>query len=622
MAEALRPGDPRWAGRYELIGRLGSGGMGDVFLGRSPGGRPVAVKVIRAELLAANPDFRLRFAREVAAAREVNALFTAPVVDADPAAQMPWLVTAYVPGPSLADAVEDHGPLRPGVVMALAAGLAEGLAAIHAAGVVHRDLKPSNVLLASDGPRIIDFGISRAVQLTALTATGMFVGSPAFMSPEQAAGNEIGPASDVFSLGSVLTFAAAGHGPFGGDSVPALFYQVVSGQPKLEGISADLRPLVERCLAKEPADRPTPEQVIAELGPTGLLHDWLPPAVAATLVRYDLQNLGGQDQPQPPVATAPAAPLATQPPGPPPATRPPATRPTSFAPTTTPAPGPAATPPQYQPQSQLPQSQPVRPAPVFQPYQPYRPPAPVPVRPQFAPPPARPASPARSGPLPREYRFGWLALPLLLLAVTAAYVVPVETYSVLAVAFLVTVLASRVAGLALRIRRHRTGGLAGLAGLAIRCVITDVASTVGLLLLAVGAVAVSVDYLLPAIGPGPASAYRKALNTSGPANPFATPAQAAYFLHLFLPLAVLAVAAIVLLRTRADLRRPLALPRAAKLINSQPASVRAAVAAVPIALAVVLVALNGGLAPGQLPSGAICTIGHFTCNSAAHLHFR
>jgi hypothetical protein len=242
----------------------------------------------------------------------------------------------------------------------------------------------------------------------------------------------------------------------------------------------------------------------------------------------------------------------------------------------------------------------------------------VPVRPQFAPPPARPASPARSGPLPREYRFGWLALPLLLLAVTAAYVVPVETYSVLAVAFLVTVLASRVAGLALRIRRHRTGGLAGLAGLAIRCVITDVASTVGLLLLAVGAVAVSVDYLLPAIGPGPASAYRKALNTSGPANPFATPAQAAYFL----PLAVLAVAAIVLLRTRADLRRPLALPRAAKLINSQPASVRAAVAAVPIALAVVLVALNGGLAPGQLPSGAICTIGHFTCNSAAHLHFR
>jgi serine/threonine protein kinase len=571
--------------------------MGEVFLGRSPGGRPVAVKVIRAELLAANPDFRLRFAREVAVARKVNALFTAPVVDADPAAEMPWLVTAYVPGPSLADAVEDHGPLRPGVVRALAAGLAEGLAAIHAAGVVHRDLKPSNVLLASDGPRIIDFGISRAVQTTALTATGIFVGSPAFMSPEQAAGADIGPASDVFSLGSVLTFTATGRGPFGGDSVPALFYQVVSGQPNLEGVSADLRPLVERCLAKEPASRPTPEQIIAELGPTGLLHDWLPPAVAATLARYDLQNLGRQENPQPTTPAAPAAPA-----------------------------------PQHQPQSQSqqppasPPSQPPPRPPVFQPYQPYqayRPPAPAPapapVRPYFAPPPVSPVSPVRSGPLPREYRFGWFALPLLLLAVTAAYVVPIETYSVLTVGFLLTVLASRITGLVVRIRRHDTNGLAGLA---IRCVITDVASTAGLLLLAIAAVAVSVDYLLPAIGPHPAADYRKALNASGPANPFATPAQAAYFLHLFLLLAVLVVAAIGLLRTRGDLRRPLALPRAAKLINSQPASVRAAIAAVPIALAVGLIALNGGLAPGQLPSGAICTIGHFTCNSAAHLHFR
>jgi hypothetical protein len=221
--------------------------------------------------------------------------------------------------------------------------------------------------------------------------------------------------------------------------------------------------------------------------------------------------------------------------------------------------------------------------------------------------------------LPREYRFGWLALPLLLLAVTGAYVVPIETYSVLACAFGLTVLASRVTGLVVRIRRHDTNGLAGLA---IRCVITDVASTVGLLLLATAAVAVSADYLLPAIGPGRASAYRKALNTSGPANPFTTSAQAAYFLHLFLPLAVLVVTAIVLLRTRGDLRRPLALPRAAKLINSQPASVRAAVASVPIALAIVLIALNGGLAAGRLPSGAICTIGHFTCKAAAQLHFR
>jgi len=165
--EELRPGDPRRAGRYELVARLGSGGMGHVFLGRSPGGRPVAVKVIRAELLAGHPDFRARFAREVAAARRVNALFTAPLVDADPDAEMPWLVTAYVPGPSLDDAVAGHGPMPAGAVRGLAAGLAEGLAAIHAAGVVHRDLKPSNVLLAGDGPRIIDFGISRAADTTA-----------------------------------------------------------------------------------------------------------------------------------------------------------------------------------------------------------------------------------------------------------------------------------------------------------------------------------------------------------------------------------------------------------------------------------------------------------------------
>jgi len=172
VAQALKPGDPRWAGPYELLERLGSGGMGQVFLGRSPGGRPVAVKVIRPELLGGQSDFRDRFAREVAAARRVNALFTAPVVDAQPDGDMPWLVTAYVPGPSLADAVSEHGPMRAGVLRSLAAGLAEGLAAIHAAGVVHRDLKPSNVLLAADGPRIIDFGISRAVDASALTGTG------------------------------------------------------------------------------------------------------------------------------------------------------------------------------------------------------------------------------------------------------------------------------------------------------------------------------------------------------------------------------------------------------------------------------------------------------------------
>ena len=176
----LESGDPRRVGRYQLLGRLGAGGMGQVFLGQSPGGRLVAVKLIRAEL-AADREFRARFAREVAAARHVSGMFTAAVVDADPEAPQPWLVTAYVAGPSLADAVDGQGPLPLASVLTLAAGLAEGLGAIHAEGMVHRDLKPSNVLLASDGPRIIDFGISRAADATALTRANFVVGSPGFM---------------------------------------------------------------------------------------------------------------------------------------------------------------------------------------------------------------------------------------------------------------------------------------------------------------------------------------------------------------------------------------------------------------------------------------------------------
>src|SRR6516225_11478557 len=181
--------------------------MGHVFLGMSAGGRPIAVKVIRAEL-ATDPDFRARFRGEVAAAQKVSGLFTALVVDADLDAPVPWLATAYVAGPSLTEAVRSHGPLPVRSLMALAAGLAEGLAAIHAAGVVHRDLKPSNVLLAEDGPRVIDFGISRAAETTALTQTGLVVGSPGFMSPEQAMGYDVGPASDIFNLGAVLAYAA------------------------------------------------------------------------------------------------------------------------------------------------------------------------------------------------------------------------------------------------------------------------------------------------------------------------------------------------------------------------------------------------------------------------------
>ena len=194
----------------------------------------MAVKLIRADL-AADPEFRARFAREVAAARHVSGMFTAPVVDADPDGPQPWLVTAYVPGPSLADAVAGHGPLPIRTVLTLAAGLAEGLGAIHAQGMVHRDLKPSNVLLAGDGPRIIDFGISRAADATALTRADLVVGSPGFMSPEQAQGQEVGPSSDIFSLGAVLTFAATGEGPFGTGSATALLYRAVHKLPATGG---------------------------------------------------------------------------------------------------------------------------------------------------------------------------------------------------------------------------------------------------------------------------------------------------------------------------------------------------------------------------------------------------
>ncbi len=262
--DELQPGDPRWIGPYWLEGRLGSGGMGRVYLGRSPGGRHVAIKVIRAEL-AEDAEFRARFAREVSAARKVSGIYTAPVVDADPDGPMPWLATSYVAGPSLAEAVADRGPLPFTSVLRLSAGLAEGLDAIHSAGVVHRDLKPSNVLLAEDGPRLIDFGICRSVETGSLTRTGMVVGSPGFMAPEQAEGHEVGSASDIFSLGAVLTFAATGEGPFGEASSVALLYRVVCAEPNIDGLPAPIRALIGRCLAKHPQDRPTAAQLLAEL---------------------------------------------------------------------------------------------------------------------------------------------------------------------------------------------------------------------------------------------------------------------------------------------------------------------------------------------------------------------
>jgi serine/threonine protein kinase len=251
-------------GSYRIVGRLGSGGMGWVYLGRSPSGRAVAVKVVRPEL-AVDRTFRQRFAREVDAAKAVSGAFTAAVIDADPLADLPWLATVYVPGPSLAEAVRADGPLPERQLWPLGAGLVEALQAIHRVGVVHRDLKPSNVLLASDGPRVIDFGISMVGGSSTLTQTGAFMGTPPFMSPEQMTGGRAGPATDVFSLGGVLTFAATGQAPFGyGEGVP---YRVVHGAPELADVPHPLRDLVGRCLAKRPGDRPSLATLLEALAP-------------------------------------------------------------------------------------------------------------------------------------------------------------------------------------------------------------------------------------------------------------------------------------------------------------------------------------------------------------------
>lgn len=281
--EPLRDGDPRQVGAYRLDGRLGGGGMGQVFLGRSRSGRQVAVKLVRPEL-ADDAGFRRRFATEVDAARRVGGFYTAQVVDADPDAAPPWLVTAYVPGPSLQQAVEEHGPLPAEAITVLGAGLAEGLAAIHACGLVHRDLKPSNVILAEDGPRVIDFGIARALDATSHTLSRAVIGTPSFMSPEQARGQEIDQASDVFSLGLVLAFAATGSSPFGTGPAEAIVYRIVHDEPDLSGLPVSLVTLVRRCLAKDPAARPGVSEILDELTTASpATTPWLPPPVA-TLV--------------------------------------------------------------------------------------------------------------------------------------------------------------------------------------------------------------------------------------------------------------------------------------------------------------------------------------------------
>ncbi|WP_055553030.1 serine/threonine-protein kinase [Streptomyces kanamyceticus] len=266
--ERLTANDPAEIGRYRSIAELGRGGMGRVLLSSAPDGGLVALKQVRAQFVE-DDGFRARFRREVAASRKVSGAYTSAVLDADADAEEPWLTSEFVPGPSLQEAVTAVGTLPEEAVLRMAAGLAAALVDIHRAGLVHRDLKPSNVLLTDDGPRVIDFGIARATDGesgTELTRSGGLVGSPGFMSPEQAQGQPIGPASDVFSLGTVLVMACTGTCPFTGPSVPQTLYNIVYAEPDLGTLPAKVRALVARCLAKDPAERPSPTQLLDDIG--------------------------------------------------------------------------------------------------------------------------------------------------------------------------------------------------------------------------------------------------------------------------------------------------------------------------------------------------------------------
>ncbi|WP_371651982.1 MULTISPECIES: protein kinase domain-containing protein [unclassified Streptomyces] len=312
MTDPLLASDPRQLGGIRLLGRLGAGGMGQVYLGRTRGGRLVAVKTVH-EHLADDPHYRERFRREAAAARAVTGAHTAPVLDADPDSPVPWLATAFLPGVTLSRAVAAGGALRPDAVRALGAALAEALTAIHAAGLVHRDLKPSNVLVTADGPRVIDFGIARAVDGQGLTEAGAIIGTPGYLAPELIAGD--GPpataAADVFALGAVLAFAATGRTPFGTGTVAILLFRTVHEEPELSGVtrSSGLRELVERCLGKDPEARPTVRTVLRALrDPRPPL--WWREEPVRSLVLADEPVPEPQDAPPPTVQEAVREPVA------------------------------------------------------------------------------------------------------------------------------------------------------------------------------------------------------------------------------------------------------------------------------------------------------------------------
>ncbi|MCD9902698.1 serine/threonine protein kinase [Streptomyces sp. MT29] len=301
--QPLEAGEPHTIGSYRLLGRLGAGGMGRVYLGRSAGGRTVAVKVVHPHF-ALDEQFRARFRREVESARRIGAQWTAPVLDADPDAPVPWVATGYVAGPPLSQAITEHGPLPEHAVRTLGAGLAEALHVVHGQGIVHRDVKPSNVLLALDGPRLIDFGIARALGATvSLTSTGVSVGSPGYMAPEQIRGRDISGAADVFSLGAVLAYAATGAAPFSGDSSAVLLYKVVHEEPELGDLEGELREVVTGCLAKDPDARPAPADLARTLAPGGaaamVAAGWLPGRLVGEVSRsaVALLDLEPQDAP-------------------------------------------------------------------------------------------------------------------------------------------------------------------------------------------------------------------------------------------------------------------------------------------------------------------------------------
>lgn len=302
--EPLTASDPARIGPYVLLGRLGAGGMGRVYLARSEGGRTVAVKVVHPEHVA-DPQFRARFRREVDAARRVGERYTAPVLNAEPDAESPWIATGYVPGLSLEQVVRGHGPLPAASVLTLADGLLRALKDIHDAGIIHRDLKPSNVMLTVEGPKVIDFGIARAVEMSVdslLTSTGMVIGSPGFMAPEQIRGESAGPKSDVFTLGCVLTYAATGTLPFGNgvSNQHAVMYHIVEAEPDLEQVrDEELRALIIRLLAKTASERPSVDKLLAEHSRKGSSAEasWLPAGVVGRLARQSARLLDAEAAP-------------------------------------------------------------------------------------------------------------------------------------------------------------------------------------------------------------------------------------------------------------------------------------------------------------------------------------